>query len=41
MAAVTGIIGLVSDMPIYILLPIVIANLIGSFLENKMMQDTA
>jgi uncharacterized membrane protein len=33
MAAVTGIIG--------ILLPIVIANLIGSFLENKKMQDTA
>jgi ankyrin repeat protein len=40
MAAVTGIIGLVSDMPIYVLLPIVIINLIGSFLENKMMQDT-
>ncbi len=39
MAAVTGIIGLVSDMPIYILLPIVIANLIGSFLEGSFLED--
>ena len=39
MAAVTGIIGLVSDMPIYVLLPIVIANLIGSFLEGSFLED--